>query len=673
MRLNLHAVEEISPDSRKIIVSLPLPDSPCTMRIAGAQRQEYIPLGHWPDSHLPRRALIRADFATPLTDDICVELEPGTPPALAQELPEGVVQIIHDREIYHHRDAELYHYVRSDESVRLKLNDSELELFLGWQMPSGERRFAQWMTVIPHWQGEISTAFTVGGHAYAGLHERNLTMAEAGKVEQLDVIRERTISLKAFIVMESDGSLEITCHYANVEGYGSGDLCFGFPLLMIRAPQSRPHMHPEIRPQGATWEGDTWSWLPFDDLRIFQRHGASGLTHRSDELADIFVNDSDQGLVKGAGLSFAVRVTPAGTAPRYRYLAPSAWYLETGLFGIPLPERDLGTFPILKTLADLAAEVFKRNVLPGEGLCRGGVLRYLNCYPDERYELSNDGNEAGFLWRAAYLRGDGRLLALAREAGRYIADIAVDHNHFDIHYHADTPQWNLFSLIYLRFGGMLFNYLESGDPYYLELTRAVADRWINLNRQNQPRRNLGRDTEPVEGILWLYDLTGDRHYLEAAADIARDVSRSLDHDYFWRSGFGVGPYWGVNALKGTAWNGSHLFAGIAEFLLRAKPDEWPDYDRLLTVAGGMARRIIRSIDTDYKGFHRTSGAFLRRMALIAQKSEDRELADEIARVVTAIEKNYQAETGKNFFHAGHHCAGYLENPAILNALDIFTR
>lgn len=673
MRLHLHPVEPLSPANRQIIVSLPLPDSACTPRIAGARRQECIPLGHWPESRLPRRALIRADLDAPLAGPLTAELLPGAMPSGAADGPGPLVQIVNDREIYHHRDAELYHYVRSDESARIRLGQREYELFLGWQMPSGERRFAQWMTAIPHWQGELTAAFTVGGHVYAGHEERNLTMAEAGQVEQLDFVRERTVSLKAFIVAGRDGSLEIACHAANVEAYGSGDLCFGLPLLMLRTAGEHPVIEPEIGATRAAWNGDTWSWLPFQDLRIFQRRGVGGLTNRASELEDIFVNGSDQGLVKGAGLSFALRLTPDGAPPRTRCLAEPAWYLQTGLFGLPLPDRNLATFPILNSLADLAADVFKRNAQPGEGPCRGGVFRYLDAYPDGRYEFSNDGNEAGFLWRAAYLRGDGELLRLARAAGRYIADIAVDHNHFDVHYHADTPQWNVFSLIYLRFGGMIFNYLESGDPYYLDLTRAVADRWINLNRQNQPRRNLGRDTEPVEGILWLYDLTGDRHYLDAAADIARDVSRSLDPQFFWRSGFGVGPYWGVNALRGTAWNGSHLFAGLAEFLVRAQPAEWPDYDRLMTAARGMARRIIRSIDEDYQGFHRTSGAFLRRMALLADKAGDRELAGEIARVIAAIERNYREETGDRFFHTGHHCAGYLENPVILNALDLFVR
>jgi hypothetical protein len=215
---------------------------------------------------------------------------------------------------------------------------------------------------------------------------------------------------------------------------------------------------------------------------------------------------------------------------------------------------------------------------------------------------------------------------------------------------------------------MVNNWLETGNPYYLENAQAVAGRWIAVNRQNQPRKNMGRDTEPLEGIMALYDATGCEMYWEEAEKIAHDVARSLFEDNFWRSGFGVGPYWGVNALNGQAWNGSHLFAGICEFLFRASPETCSDYAYLLDKACGMARRIIKSIDEDYGGFHRTSGSYLpRRMFLIASIAKDRDLTDEVVRVIRGIEANY-LETGENFFKAGHHCAAYLDSPYVCNAL-----
>lgn len=166
----------------------------------------------------------------------------------------------------------------------------------------------------------------------------------------------------------------------------------------------------------------------------------------------------------------------------------------------------------------------------------------------------------------------------------------------------------------------------------------------------------------------LYDATGYEIYWDEAEKIAHDVVRSLFEDNFWRSGFGVGPYWGINALKGQAWNGSHLFAGICEFLFRANPQTCKDYACLLKKSCDMARRIIKSIDEDYDGFHRTSGAYLpRRMFLVAYIAGDGELMSEVKRIIEGIEKNYQ-ETGKEFFKAGHHCAGYIDSQYVCRSL-----
>ncbi len=82
----------------------------------------------------------------------------------------------------------------------------------------------------------------------------------------------------------------------------------------------------------------------------------------------------------------------------------------------------------------------------------------------------------------------------------------------------------------------------------------------------------------------------------------------------------------------------------------------------------MARRIIKSIDEDYNGFHRTSGAFLpRRIFMIARIAGDDELMKKVTGVIRAIEENYQ-ETGHEFFKAGHHCAGYLDSPYVANSI-----
>jgi hypothetical protein len=689
MHIKLKALGAVA--GNKLITSLPLPPEFVNITIPGASRFQVSNLGAWPMRalanpavtagftgtesvkawNLPsRRALIMAEFPGTLPEYVDVELEPAiNMENTATALPDTMARIVTDQETYHKRDDAIYHYVRREESLRLHTDNNEYALRLGMELPSGERRYQQWCTIIPACHGQLWSSFTFGGHIYAGLEDRPMTMDEAKNVDNLDFTRERTVAARAFIRIEYDGRIEVDAHFANIQGYGSGDMCFGLPFIEVTLISGdEPQLRTEITPERVTSTAGTWRWSPLTTNKIFLGHTYDGIGAANGEYKEKSVKNSEQGLVNGAGCSFNLEICPTGSFCPARYLADSGTYASFSLFGIQSPVTMHNRFPLADELSKLCREVFLRNVSK-DGICRGGIYRYLDQHPNGRYEFSMDGNEAAFLWRGAYLCGDPELYQLAWDASRFIGDVALDHYYFNIHYHGDNTDWKVFSLIYLRFAGMLYNYLESGDPWYLEMSRAVADRWITVNRQNQPRRNMGRDTEPVEGILMLYDLTGDDHYFQAAWEIASDVRRSLDENHYWRSGFGVGPFWGANALVGTAWNGTHLFAGISEFVLRATPETCPDYDELLKCACGQARRIIQSIDEDYQGFHRTSGAFLRRMALIAQVGNDRELASEIARVMDGIKLNY-AQTGEKFFDVGHHCAGYIEGRFILNSLDI---
>lgn len=144
--------------------------------------------------------------------------------------------------------------------------------------------------------------------------------------------------------------------------------------------------------------------------------------------------------------------------------------------------------------------------------------------------------------------------------------------------------------------------------------------------------------------------------------------RTSYEDNMWRSGFGVGPFWGTNALRGSPWNGSHLLAGIEEFLLRATPETSPRYDCLLNKARDLVRQLLVLVKTECNGFHRATGSFLpRRHFLVAYLAQDAELMQAIVEAVRAIEAEY-ARSGEAFYKTGHHCGGYLESPYLFRAL-----
>ena len=695
MRVKLTSVQTST--ATTLVCSLPLPPFPVQVTVPGADSVQTVPLGEWPARALvnprvtwpwpkgavkppkpfanpPRRCLLYAHFPQPAPRDVSVNLTPtakaATAPTAATDHFTPVaceLRVVLGAETYHKRDEVTYHYVKREDSVLIQAGGRELTLRLAFRV-NGELRYWQFAQVTPVWSGSLCAAYVAGGHIYGGAVDRPMTALEGKTGDQQPFYKEDTISAKAFVVVHAGGLVEMTTHFANVQAYGNGTPVAGLPVVELSAPEPLFPEPVRIAVAEGTTEvadgGGTWRWTPLSDTRIFLgvRHAQAGDGNVTD-----FAAGSENGFVNGVGRSFScsLDLTGQGRVPA-RYLAEPEWYLTCAEFGLALPAPDSTTFPALQAISDEGVPVFLRNLHP-DGMARGGVYRYLDGERG-RYELSMDGNEASFLMRGAYLRTHGDLYRAALEAARCIADVCVDHWYFNVHYHGDVPAWNTFSLIYLRFGGLVHGWLETGDPWYLENAEAVANRWIMINRQNQPRQNMGRDAEPVEGILLLYDFTGKDHYFQEAEKIAHDVANTLDPEFCWRSGCGVGPFWGVNALRGTPWNGSHLLAGLAEFLTRATPESCARYDGLLAKAVGMTHRLYELIRTDCAGFHRASGSFIpRRHFLMAYLAQDERLLAETADIVRGIEAKFQ-EQGPAFYTTGHHCGGYLDSPCVLRAL-----
>lgn len=681
-----------SAQSKTAVVSLPLPPFNVGIEVEGAAAVQSVPLGEWPAREMvnprqvwpwpqellakpaafgnpPRRALVYATFPNGAPDQVSVRLLAGRPAKSSSGTFPFEVECVPGKETYLKREFNpgLYHYVKREDSVRLRGFGREMSLRLGFRVGE-EVRYWQWCTTLPVWQGPLTTALVVGGHIYAGPVDRPMTLEEGFRPYTTTFENEDTICAKAFIVAHADGLVEVTVHFANIQGYGMGTDVKGLPVVELAAVQGGALNNEMLRVSegecNLASSGDHWRWQPVADSRIYLGRREDRITKAQ---VDHYVNGSDTFFVKGVGRSatMSLCLQGAGVPPR-RYLAAPAWYKRCAEFGVALPDDETTDFAALQRLSDAGVRVFLRNVHP-HGMSRGGVYRYLDELQG-RHELSMDGNESSYLFRGAYMRGSGELFNVALDSARHIADVCIDHNYFNVHYHGDEPTWKLFSLIYLRFGGLVQAWQETGDPWYLETAEAVANRWIAVNRANQPRKNMGRDTEPIEGVMMLYDATGKDHYFQEAAGIARDTANSLYDDNMWRSGFGVGPFWGTNALLGSPWNGSHLLAGIEEFLARACPETTPDYDALMLKARALVAKCLDLVRTDCKGFHRATGSFMpRRHFLVAYMSGDEALTRAVLDALRVVEAEFERD-GEKFYKTGHHCGGYVEAPYVLRSL-----
>ncbi len=555
-----------------------------------------------------------------------------------------------------------------DARLQLEFGGHRCDLQCGWQV-EGDLRAWQWINAQRLWSGPLAEAWQVGGHIYAGASQQRLTNEQAAHWYDTPQAAEQMIFAQVYLLLYANGTVDCRVHFVNGELYGRGGFIAGKPLISFQTQESLSlvgegawNLDASFQqpfggddPQAFTRDESQLHWLPIGDTRQIL-----GLRKKGDW--PVSVPDSEDGFPRGVArtVRFALNVGQA-TLPA-RYLAAPEHMLLAGEWGVALDPQSPAPAGCeeLPDLAAAARRVFLRNAMP-DGFSYGGTYRYLDHYPDKRWEFSCDGNETASLFRGSYAMQDAALYELALANADYNADLNCDHTQFTWHYHEAQPHREIFSLIYMRFAGLVQAHLETGDPYYLDTAQAVANRWISTHNANWPRRGIGRDAEPVEGILALYDFTGQEYYLDAARRIARDVVASLYPDGSWISGAGSGPFWGTNALPGTPWNGAHLLSGLTEFLLRVTPED-PAWTGLVEGGERLLRHTLAMLEgPEFDGFHRTSLAYAwRRHYSLARLCPDEAIVEGVLRALKVAQTRFKTE-GEVYFLNGHHCAGYLDH------------
>jgi hypothetical protein len=669
---------------------------------APGARLQSVPVGFWPASAVrhprnvalwkkhgwstpaheearglwPRRSLTVFDFGSAAPEELSLAIQSsnhrfvrGAEYSMGEGATGWTIETT-EKPLVQRKDETFAHSCTDlDARLRLQFHDRHCDLQLGWQTEDGSTRAWQWINAERLWHGPLAEAWQIGGHIYAGESESRLTLDQAARWYEAPQAAEQMIFVQVFLLLFANGALDCRAHFVNGELYGRGGFVAGKPLIAFQTSEEFS------REKNDGWNLDTHFQKPFggDD--------ASALTRQDERLLwqpfsdtrqvlgrpqnatqPVYVPDSQRGFPRGVARTAHFGLTLGAATLPARYLPPPEYSLLAGEWGVALdPDENAPEgFEDLPELAQTARRVFLRNAMPN-GFCAGGTFRYLDHYPDKRWEFSCDANETASLFRGSYALQDSALYELALANADYNADLNCDHTQFTWHYHEAQPHREIFSLIYMRFAGLVQAHLETGDPYYLNTAEAVANRWVSTHRANWPRRGIGRDAEPVEGILALYDFTGEEYYLDAARHIARDVVASLYDDGSWISGAGAGPFWGTNALPGTPWNGAHLLSGLSEFLLRTTPDDpsWPEL-----VAGGarLLRHTLQLLEgPEYSGFHRASMAYAwRRHFALAEYSGDAELKVGVRRALQTALQRFRDE-GEAFFLNGHHCAGYLDH------------
>src|SRR6185369_14112219 len=111
-----------------------------------------------------------------------------------------------------------------------------------------------------------------------------------------------------------------------------------------------------------------------------------------------------------------------------------------------------------------------------------------------------------------------------------------------------------------RFAGILAGYLETGDPYLLEICRSLAGVYMAMESALQPRSAIGRDAYPITSLLALCDYSADQMYLDFARQTAIRLLSTQEPDGGFSSQAGAGVLTGVSAKSGM--RDIHFGSGI---------------------------------------------------------------------------------------------------------------
>lgn len=693
-RLSLTALDARA-DLPRGLVSLPLPrGGHWTVGIEGCQCQ-LVPVAVWPRSEpwpgaprAPRRVLVYITADHPLPAALDAVLTPCPAPAVVSREDAAArlgwqleVKVVERQQ--HQRNQSAFPYYREINELALRYGGRELGLRLGALNPWGPHQW-QYVQAEPLWSGPLAAGYRVGGHIYVGydqpLRDKELEYVQSGLRSHPP---DETLAASLYLVLFADGTLQAAAHFVNGRVYHGSGPTLGVPVIFARGladavPEAgrrwtgadallrhdglaldlgpAAHLVSNEHPGKLTrvpLDSALLCWQPVQNTRIELRTRPDGEGGIHEDVVD----GSPAGLVQGAARSVPFALSLSAAIPGLRrYLAPPAYYAACEeLAPRPLRHRS-GPYA---EISRLCGKAFLDNTASGR-FTAGGIYRYLYQHGRGTYELSMDGNECRSLYRLAYWLADPDLYALAERNAYFCADLAVDHSRDIVHYHGDQTSWKVYSLIYTRFSGLVYGYLETGDRYLLDNAVAVAHSYMNHHRQNWPRRGMGRDLDPLAGFAVLYDYTGDEHWLDFAREVADNQVRVIGAGGEWLSGAGVGPYWGCNAAEGSPWNGGHFFHGFAETLMRLDdvPPHW------IEPARRGVRKLLRDLwENNPHRFHPAACGFVGRTHwYIACRLGDEELKALVRQLMDRLLVYKDNPTDEPLFNGGkaHHMNNYMD-------------
>ncbi|MBI4027496.1 MAG: hypothetical protein HY360_21095 [Verrucomicrobia bacterium] len=232
-------------------------------------------------------------------------------------------------------------------------------------------------------------------------------------------------------------------------------------------------------------------------------------------------------------------------------------------------------------MAGRSVALIRKHTQKG-GFDTGRVWRYLR--RDQRTGVPQEdcaeweGNLAQALFTLAYQRGEApaEFWELYLHQTYHAADIATYHGAWMGRLEG-SPTLTA-PLPKFRFSGMVHGYLETGDPYLLDVSRSLAGVFMAMEWAHQPRFCMGRDAYPVTGLLTLWDYTAEPLYLDfARQEILRLMdTQAEDGGFSGQAGAGILTGTSCRPEKDSIGFGSGCLAPLAWLEWAIRDQRWPD-------------------------------------------------------------------------------------------------
>lgn len=476
-----------------------------------------------------------------------------------------------------------------------------LRMGLRWR---DELHWWEWVRLETLWTSSVVSAYRVGGSAQVYPLTIEDVFPDHKNIRKSDWLhRQNWLFTEVYLLCFANGVVQCHCRHINNHQFDEGrehkDVT---PVIAFSQPDAQnidrawTGEQPMI-PLGSAMLNLTdcsslvspahpGSLRTRDGLVLFQPYEGVEIGGDSAKLTGtdgLFYRAHERIMPRGVARTVRFTLGLGQAAPVLtRFTVPEWWYAVSGDLW---PDCAL---PVHDAWNDRIDATYEDAVVRREGSGR---------FDDHCAALSREGETPYAQFIHAYRSGILEHWQRAIRDAYHMADIAFDHATETIRMH-NYPFDGTMSPPLFRTIGMLFGYLETGDPYLRECTESASLKFLCLDRQNWPRNSYGRDGASIRGLVFLADYLGSDQYRDWAREcLGRLIQCQLPDGSYHDQGGAPGVH-AIGQLPIKPWMANLATNPVVDYLQRWPEDEplWQallKYGQFLVASGTQRDGTVR--------------------------------------------------------------------------------